>query len=154
MRGGTELKPCDEAKYLGCSMHDRADGTKDIKNMITERMANPEKLDLYWGHSDASKRNSILVADAVSNAKFRYGLESLMLPQPALKTLDVFQLKGLRNMLGMQTTYVNRANTNEEVYRRTRVEFSEPERRGHRREFRQLSERHEQNCTRRLLRQG
>ena len=35
-----------------------------------------------------------------------------------LKKLDTFHLKGLRQILRMQTTYVNRANTNELVWER------------------------------------
>ena len=42
------------------------------------------------------------------------------MPQSAIARLDVFQLKGLRKILRMETTYVNRANTNEEVFRRAK----------------------------------
>ena len=59
------------------------------------------------------------VQDAVVNAKLVYGLESLQLPKTAHKKMDMFQLTGLRKLLRMETTHVNRANTNEEVYRRT-----------------------------------
>ena len=58
---------------------------------------------------------------AVIDTKLMYGLESLQLPPMAAKTLDTFQLKGFRKIMGMKTTYVNRANTNEEVYRRVRA---------------------------------
>ena len=36
----------------------------------------------------------------------------------ALRSLDVFQLKCLRKILKMKTTYVERANTNEAVFKR------------------------------------
>ena len=63
-------------------------------------------------------RRKIQVQEAVVNTKLMYGLESLQLPMTAYKKMDVFQLKGLRKLLQMETTYVNRANTNEEVFRR------------------------------------
>ena len=31
MRDGTRMKPVDEVKYLGCQLHNRADGIKEVK---------------------------------------------------------------------------------------------------------------------------
>ena len=62
----------------------------------------------------------------------------------AYKKMDVFQLKGLRNLLKMETTFVNRANTNEEVFRRVNVAL-EGARLGSRGPSTKLSERHEES---------
>ena len=56
----------------------------------------------------------------ILETKLMYGLEALQLPQSAVAKLNVFQSKGLRKILRMGTTYVNRGNTNEEVYRRAK----------------------------------
>ena len=40
----------------------------------------------------------------------------MQLTQGMLKKLDVFQLKGLRKILGMTTTFINRANSNQRVF--------------------------------------
>ena len=44
-----------------------------------------------------------------------YGLETIFIPPPLLAKLDVFQFKGLRKILVMDTTFINRANTNAKV---------------------------------------
>ena len=56
--------------------------------------------------------------DAVARSKLLYGLESAQLTQAAVLKLDVFQLKGLRKILKLQTTFVDRANSNQYVYDR------------------------------------
>ena len=58
----------------------------------------------------------IQVADAVLRSKLLYGIESAQLNEPEQRRLEVFQLKVLRKMLQMKTTYVNRLNTNEKVF--------------------------------------
>jgi hypothetical protein len=45
-----------------------------------------------------------------------YGLESLQLNDSTLRRLDTFQLKGLRKILKLTTTYVDREHTNARVY--------------------------------------
>ena len=57
----------------------------------------------------------ILVFDAVIRSKLLYGLETAMLTDAAQHKLNVFQLKGLRKILRMKTTFVDRANTNARV---------------------------------------
>ena len=54
--------------------------------------------------------------DAVIRSKVLYGLESAELTQDILKKLDVFQLKGLRKILRLNTTFVDRFNTNKRVF--------------------------------------
>ena len=54
-----------------------------------------------------------------------FGLESAELQNSAMKALDTFQLKCVRKILKMKTTYVDRSNTNEEVYRRANAQLRE-----------------------------
>jgi len=53
----------------------------------------------------------------VSPSKLIYGLESVQVNDSLKHKIDAFQLKGLRQILKLQTTYVNRANSNEHVFR-------------------------------------
>ena len=55
------------------------------------------------------------VYDAVIKAKLLYGMESLQMRTTSKRRSDIFQLKGLRKILRMKTTYGNRNNTNEKV---------------------------------------
>jgi len=118
MRDGTIIKPVDEVKYLGCQLNNKADGIKEVKKRIADCMVVLKKLDLFWRHGNASLRRKIQVQEAVINTKLMYGLESLQLPTTAYKKMDVVQLEGLRKLLKMDTTFVHRTNTNEEVFRR------------------------------------
>ena len=54
--------------------------------------------------------------DAVVRTKLVYGLESVQVNDSLKQKIDAFHLKGLRQILGIQTTYVDRTNTNEHVY--------------------------------------
>ena len=79
-------------------------------------MATFKKLDLFWAHSNCSKQFKLLVQDAIIRSKLLYGLESEQLKSENMHKLDVFQLKGLRKILKITTTFVDRTNTNERVY--------------------------------------
>ena len=74
--------------------------------------------------------------NAVCVTKLLNSLEALQPTQAAASKLDTFQLKGLRKILNMSTTYIDRANTNEEVFRRANAAISE----GHHRYIRPPSE--------------
>ena len=56
MKDGTRLRPKEEAKYLGCYLNNRADGTREVKKRISECMVILKKQDLFWGHTDCSVR--------------------------------------------------------------------------------------------------
>ena len=59
--------------------------------------------------------------DAIVRSKLMYGLESAHLTQTLKEKIDIFQRKGLRQILKIPTTYgqmtagKNRSNTNENV---------------------------------------
>ena len=54
--------------------------------------------------------------NAVIVSKLIYGLETIEPPAGVSNMLDTFQLKGFRNILEMKTTFIDRANTNQNVY--------------------------------------
>ena len=115
---GTRLKPKSQVRYLGCYLNDQADSGRELQKRIAESMAVLKKLDLFWRHGDSSIKQKILVYNAVVKSKLLYGLESMQLTAGARNKLDVFHLKGLRKILKMETTFVNKENTNEAVYQR------------------------------------
>ena len=65
----------------------------------------------------------IQVFDAVCVSKPLYSLEALQPTETAASKPDTFQLKGFKNKLKMSATYIDRANTNHEVYRRANLEM-------------------------------
>ena len=58
----------------------------------------------------------LLVYDAVIRVKLMYGLQSLELEQTRRNRSDGFQLKGLRQILKIKVTSIQRSNTNQNVY--------------------------------------
>ena len=112
---GTKVTKREEVKYLGCILNMRADTSSEVKSRISTCMAIMQKMDLFWRKAECPIKWKILVFDAVIRSKLLYGLETAMLTDSAQRRLNVFQLKGLRKILKMKTTFVERANTNERV---------------------------------------
>ena len=51
-------------------------------------------------------------------------METVQLTRAMCKKIDAFQLRGLRKILNMHTTHINRANTNKKVYEEaTRIAY-------------------------------
>ena len=68
----------------------------------------------------------VFIYNAVCVSKLLYSLEALQSKEAAASKLDIFQLRGLRGLrksLHMHTTHIDRANTNNEVYRRANLEM-------------------------------
>ena len=65
-----------------------------------------------------------MVYNAVIRTKLLYGLETLELPTSQISRLEAFQLKGFRKILKMVTTFVDRNNTNDEVFRRANQQLA------------------------------
>ena len=115
--GGTRIPSKEEVNYLGCHLNKDCDVSREVKSRIATCMVVLKRLDSFWRHSDCLDQFKLTTLDAVIKSKVLYGLESAQLNDNILNTLDVFQLKGLRKILEMDTTYVNRENTNDLVYK-------------------------------------
>ena len=70
----------------------------------------------YWKATKANQRWQLIIYDAIIRSKLLYGLEALQLTEAMSKKLDTFQLKGLRQILRLETTFINRANSNKQVF--------------------------------------
>lgn len=63
-------------------------------------------------------------------SKLLFGLEAVQLQPPQLSKLEIIHLRGLRQILKITTTYVNRAHTNEHMYAKTTEAIRDMMRRG------------------------
>lgn len=104
--------------YLGTNISSTVDPRDEIQRRISITMPILKKLELFWKEAECSTKWKIQVYNAVVTAKLLYSLETLMPTKQTAEKLNVFQLKGLRKILKMHTTFIDRENTNEEVYRR------------------------------------
>ena len=103
--GGAKPKKKHEATYLGCRINDRGDATKEILRRIAKCQVTLRRLDTCWHKSNCSTRHNILVYDMIIRANLTYGIGTLPLTQASRKKLEVEQVKGLRKILGMTTTW-------------------------------------------------
>ena len=121
-RDGTPLKSVDKTTYLGTEIAKRVDPGLEISRRISLTMPVLKKLDLFWKQANVPKKWKLQVFQSVCVSKLLYSLEALQPTEATASKLDTFQLKGLRKILNMETTYINRENTNEEIYRRANAE--------------------------------
>ena len=89
---------------------------------MTERIKNTtatwKKLRQIWKLGKCRTRTKLQFYTAVINSKLTYALETIHITKVQRRRLNTFQVKGLRQILKMQPTYINRDNTNRKVRRR------------------------------------
>ena len=113
-----------EAVYLGNQINKEVNIALEISNKLHDVRKTWFKLFPYWKAKGAPQKWQIIVYDAVIRSKLLYGLETVQLTDAMYKKFDAFQLRGLRNMLKIETTFINRANSNKAVYdKATRVAY-------------------------------
>ena len=85
-------------------MNRQADIAKEVRDKIAETSSN------FSG--------SIAAYDAIVRSKLLYGLETLHLTKALIRKVGAFHLRGLRKVLGLSTTFLDRANMNQSVINR------------------------------------
>ena len=125
---GTPLDKKYETTYLGNEINKEVNIQHEITNKMQEVRRTWYKLTPYWKATNASKKWQLIIYDAIIRSKLLYGLETLHLTDAMSRKLDVFQLKGLRKILNMETTFINRANSNKRVYEKaSELAYPKPE---------------------------
>jgi hypothetical protein len=107
-----------KTRYLGGIIHKKHDVSGEVQSKIGSCFAILNRLNFFWKKANCPHKFKLNVFDAVVRAKLVYGLETIHLSDAILSKMDAFQLKGIRKILGIQTTYMNRANTNARVFER------------------------------------
>ncbi len=69
----------------------------------------------YWKKAAVPDRVKLLAYDTLIRSKLVYAFETATLNINAKKMIDAFQLKSLRQIFKLKTTFVDRRNTNERV---------------------------------------
>jgi len=112
---GTMVPTSDEETYLGAIFTTTGSMDPEINQRIRSTMAAWRKMPIYWQKATTPTRTKLIIFDTMIRSKLVYGLESAPLLTAQRIRLNALQLKGLRNILKLQTTYMDRANTNERV---------------------------------------
>ena len=74
-----------------------------------------KKMHIFFYNSDNTIARKLQMFNAILRAKIMYGLETAVLTTAELNKLDVFQLRCLRKILKLPTTYINRTYTNDYI---------------------------------------
>ena len=112
---GTPVPKKHEVKYLGCNMNDRADPEREISKRKKETMITLNKLHIFFYNSDNTVTRKMQMFNAIIRAKLMYGLETVVMNTRVKHMLDAFQLKCLRKILKVPTTYIDRQFSNDNV---------------------------------------
>ena len=107
-----------ETTYLGNEINREANIWHKILNKMQEVRKTWFRLLPYWKATNASLKWQLLIFDAVIKSKIIYGLETVHLTQAMIKKIDAFQLRCLRKILGLASTFIDRRNTNQAVLKK------------------------------------
>jgi len=107
------------ATYLGCNIGIKSTNKEELSKRFSNTMATMKKLDVFWRHSNCDIAVKVYTADAILRAKLLYGLESSQLIPSVAKRMETLQLKVLRKILRLNTTFIDRENNNYTIFQKT-----------------------------------
>jgi retron-type reverse transcriptase len=113
---GTKVPCGDAVTYLGAELTKLGSSRKEVNRKISQCIVICKKLQMFWKNPSCPTKFKLHIYDAVIRSKLVYGLESLHLNAGTLSHLNAFQLKGIRRILNLKHTFVDRSNTNHKVF--------------------------------------
>ena len=116
----THVPKENQVTYLGGIITKEAKGHAEVEQRIAATMATWKKMHLFFKDARCPIRWKLIVYDSMIPSKLLYGLETVELSPALLTKLETYQIKGLRKILHMKPPFIDRRNSNAEVYRRTR----------------------------------
>lgn len=119
-KDGTPVPKENQVTYLGGIITREARGHVEVEQRIAATMATWKRMQLFFKDARCPIRWKLIVYNSMIRSKLLYGLETVELSPALLTKLETFQIKGLRKILHMKPPFIDRRNTNAEVYRRTR----------------------------------
>ena len=102
---GGLMPTAERAPYLGTNMSAKGNPHFEISTRIISTTTTLNKLDMFWKKAPVSTTWKMRVHDAVISSKLLYGLESASLTNAEYERLDSFQIKALREILGIKHSY-------------------------------------------------
>ena len=123
---GEELTRSRAVDYLGTRISTEVDPAREINRRIVSARVAEEKLRTFWREGRLSRRWRLIIYQSVVVTTLIYGLEVLPLNETWGKKLDAFYVRGLRRIMGMPSTYIDRAasNKNDAVLEKVAAELN------------------------------
>ena len=116
VKDNTPIHKAHDATYLGNNLNSKVNLAREVTQRIQDTKRTWTKLTLFWKSSGAGRKWQLMVYDAVIRSKLLYNLETVCLTKSLRKKLDTFHLRGLRKILRVPTTFIDRRYTNARVY--------------------------------------
>jgi len=113
-----------KAIYLGTLLTDTNDHHAEINNRIAECTTTANKLKLFWNKANTTIKWKLQVFDAIVRSKLLYGLETVQLTQNEKLRIDAHQMKGIRRILKIPPTHIDRTWTNNLVMKKANEEIN------------------------------
>ena len=102
-------------EYLGGMVNAWADPQIEVNRRISAARYVWIKLKLFWREGLLTIKDKIRIYDTLIASKLMYGLHTAPLKNDLLNQIDAFHFKGLRQILKLRPTYLDRDNTNLKV---------------------------------------
>ena len=118
---GTVLPRRSQALYLGATLRDSVDNHTEVIRRIGSVNAMASQLQLFWSKAGTTVKWRLRVFEATLSSKLLHGLETMQLTKSELNSIDAFQMKMLRKILTVPSTYIDRAWTNQRIYNRNLI---------------------------------
>ena len=121
-RDGTPFESVDKTTYLGTEIAKRVDPGLEISRRISLTMPVLKNLTFFANKRTYQRNGNYKSSSQYASPNFYIVSKRYNLLKQRRQSWTIFELKGQRKILNMETTYIKRANTNEEVYRRANAE--------------------------------
>ena len=113
---GQELSNSENVTYLGAKLTKNADIKEEITTRLTKASAVWNKLKTFWKNTNCTVSWKIQVYNSVIKSTLLYGLETVHITKAQIDRLNAFHIKGLRNLLKMKHSFIDRNNTNKLIW--------------------------------------
>ena len=115
---GTRMPHEDHVSYLGGLLTRHVDKRAEIESRMSAIMAVWKRMYIFFKNPNCPVRWKLIVYNSMIRSKILYRFETVELTQSVLSRFENFQFRGLRKILKMHTTFIDRRNTNSRCIQR------------------------------------
>ena len=93
-------------------MNNKADPEREVMRRKNDCIATLNRLHVFFYNSDNAVTRQLQMLNAILRSKMMYGLETVVMNTRVLSMFNTFQLKCLRTVLKIPTTYIDKELSN------------------------------------------
>ena len=108
--GGTQVVAKPSMEYLGSAIHSSGLADNEVSKRIAIARADFDALDRTWTHSALTWKQKLQIYSSLVESKFLYSMVSLVLTIAQQRTVNGFQNRCLRRIIGVLPAYVSRVS--------------------------------------------